>query len=218
MKRTIALVAIVAGVVMGSKLLLENVLGISLEPFARSWMADAGWSGAAAVIGLLAIDIFIPVPSSLVMVLSGAVFGVWWGSLLAFTGSIGGEWLGFELARRYGASWFARFIGDEDERRRLNRILLTHGAVAVAVTRALPVVMETMSIVAGLSPMRRTTFLLASALGTAPIVMVYAYAGAMSRETGSLVPAIVILIAVAAAGWVWYRAIPTAPSSATSRD
>lgn len=206
MKRAVALVAIVAGVVIGSKLLLENVLGISLEPFARSWAADAGWPAAVVVIGLLAIDIFIPVPSSIVMVLSGAVFGVWWGALLAFAGSIGGEWLGFELARRYGASWFARFIGDEAERHRLNRILETHGAAAVAVTRALPIVMETMSVVAGLSTMTRRTFLLASAIGTAPIVIVYAYAGAASRQTGSLVPAIVILIAVAAAGWVWYRA------------
>lgn len=218
MRRTIALVAIVAGVVIGSKLLLENALGISLEPWARSWMANAGWSGAAAVIGLLAIDIFIPVPSSIVMVLSGAVFGVWWGALLAFAGSIGGEWLGFELARRYGSSWFARFIGDEDERRRMDRILATHGAAAVAVTRALPVVMETMSVVAGLSTMTRATFLLASVIGTAPIVIVYAYAGAVSRELDSLVPAVVILIAVAAAGWVWYRAIGTAPSSGALRD
>ena len=218
MRRTIALVAIVAGVVIGSKLLLENALGISLEPWARSWMANAGWSGAAAVIGLLAIDIFIPGPSSIVMVLSGAVFGVWWGALLAFAGSIGGEWLGFELARRYGSSWFARFIGDEDERRRLNRILSTHGAAAVAVTRALPVVMETMSVVAGLSTMTRSTFLVASAIGTAPIVIVDAYAGAVSREMDSVIPAIVILIAVAGAGWVWYRAIRTAPSSAASRD
>lgn len=218
MRRTIALVAIVAGVVIGSKLLLENALGISLEPFARSWMANAGWPAATIVIGLLAIDIFIPVPSSIVMVLSGAVFGVWWGALLAFLGSIGGEWLGFELARRYGAAWFSRFIGDEDERRRLNRILATHGAAAVVVTRALPIVMETMSVVAGLSAMTRRTFLLASAIGTAPIVIVYAYAGAASRETGSLVPAIVILIAVAAGGWVWYRSIRTEPSSAGSRD
>lgn len=218
MRKTIALIAIVAGFVIGSKLLIENVFGFSFEPWARSWMADAGVSGAAVVIGLLAVDIFIPVPSSIIMVLSGAAFGVVWGSLLAFVGSIGGEWLGFELARRYGTSLSARFIGDEAERRRMNDLLVTHGAAAIAVTRALPVVMETMSIVAGLSPMRRRTFLIASAIGTAPIVVVYAYAGAMSRETGSLVPAIVILIAVAAAGWVWYRAIRKGPSSAASRD
>ena len=218
MGRTIALIAIVAAFVIGSKLLVENILGLSLEPWARAWMADAGMSGAAVVVGLLAVDIFIPVPSSIVMILSGAAFGVAWGSLLAFAGSIGGEWLGFELARRYGTALSTRFIGNERERRRLNGMLMTHGAAAVAVTRALPVVMETMSIVAGLSPMRRSTFLIASAIGTAPIVVVYAYAGAKSRETGSLVPAIVILMAVAAAGWIWYRAIRKVPSSAASRD
>lgn len=219
MKKTIALVAIVAAVVIGSKLLLENVLGFSFEPWARSWLAHAGAPGAAVVVFLLAVDIFIPVPSSIVMVLSGAAFGVWRGALLALVGSIGGEWLGFELARRYGSTWFKRFIGDEDERRRLNALLQTHGAAAVAVTRALPVVMETMSVVAGLSMMRRGTFLLASLIGTGPIVIVYAYAGARSRDTGSLVPAIIILIAVAAAGWVWYRgAMRTATSSAAPRD
>ena len=218
MKRTIALIAIVAAFVIGSKLLIENVLGFSFEPWARAWMANAGMSGAAAVVGLLAVDIFIPVPSSIVMILSGAAFGVVWGSVLAFFGSIGGEWLGFELARKYGTALSTRFIGDEAERRRLNDALVTHGAAAIAVTRALPVVMETMSIVAGLSPMRRSTFLIASTIGTAPIVIIYAYAGAKSRETGSLVPAVVILLAVAAAGWIWYRAtIRKAPSSSTSR-
>lgn len=206
MRRTVALVAIVAGVVIGSKLLVENALGLSLEPLARSWMANAGWSAAVAVVGLLAVDIFIPIPSSIVMVLSGAAFGIWWGALLAFAGSMGGEWLGFELARRYGTGLSSRFVGDAAEVQRLNHILVRHGAAAVIVTRALPVVMETMSIVAGVSNMPRRTFLLASAIGTAPIVVVYAYAGAMSRETGSLVPALVILVAVAAGGWVWFRA------------
>jgi uncharacterized membrane protein YdjX (TVP38/TMEM64 family) len=216
--RSAALIAIVAAFIIGSKLLIENALGFSFEPWARSWMAGAGLPAAAVVVGLLAVDIFIPVPSSIVMVLSGAAFGVFWGSLLAFVGSIGGEWLGFELARRYGTALSTRFIGNEAERRRLDAMLVAHGAAAVAVTRALPVVMETMSIVAGLSPMRRRTFLAASAIGTAPIVVIYAYAGAMSREMDSVVPGVVILIAVAAAGWVWYRSIRSAPSSAASRD
>ena len=217
MKRTVALIAIVAAFVIGSKLLIENVLGFSFEPWARSWMADAGPPAAAVVIGLLAADILIPVPSSLIMILSGAAFGVWWGALIAFVGSIAGEWLGFELARKYGTSLSTRFIGDEAERRRMNDLLVTHGGAAIAATRALPVVMETMSIVAGLSPMTRITFLAASTIGTLPIVLVYAYAGAMAKETGSVVPAIVILIAVAAAGWIWYRSTQP-PSSATSRD
>jgi hypothetical protein len=34
---------------------------------------------------------------------------------------------------------------------------------------------------------------------------VYAQAGAVSREIGSALPAIVILVAMAAAGWVWHQ-------------
>ena len=65
--------------------------------------------------------------------------------------------------------------------------------------------METMSVVAGLSQMTRRTFLAASLAGTAPIVFVYAYAGAVSREAGTLVPAAVILATVSGGGWLWYR-------------
>jgi uncharacterized membrane protein YdjX (TVP38/TMEM64 family) len=139
------------------------------------------------------------------MILSGAAFGVFWGSLLAFAGSIGGEWVGFELARRYGQR-FSRSVVGPEEVERFESVFARHGAAAVMVSRALPVVMETTSVVAGLSTMTRRTFLWSSALGTIPIVLVYAYAGARSREAGSLVPAVVMLLAVTAAGWIWYRA------------
>lgn len=205
MKRALTLIASVAAAIILSKLLLENALGIQLEPLIESWMAHAGAGSAATVILLLAADLFLPIPSSLVMVLSGAAFGLVWGALLSLVGSIGGEWLGFELVRHYGRRASRRFAGD-DEIDRLSRVFARHGAAAVAVTRALPVVMETMSVVAGLSTMSRRTFLLASLVGTAPIVFVYAYAGAVSRQTGSLLPGIIMLIAVAALGWVVYRA------------
>ena len=62
-----------------------------------------------------------------------------------------------------------------------------------------------MGVVAGLSKMGRSSFLVASLIGTAPIVVIYAYAGAVSRQTGSLLPAIIMLVAVAGLGWVIYR-------------
>jgi uncharacterized membrane protein YdjX (TVP38/TMEM64 family) len=205
MRRTFTLIAAVAAAIIFSKVLIENVLGLDLQPAIESWMAHAGAGSAVAVIALLAADIFLPIPSSVVMVLSGAAFGVVWGALFSLAGSIGGEWLGFELARRYGRRGSSGLASD-DEVERLSRVFARHGAAAVAITRALPVVMETMSVVAGLSAMRRRTFLVASFLGTAPIVFVYAYAGAASRQTGSLVPAVVMLIAVAGLGWIVYRA------------
>jgi len=205
MKRTVILIASVAAAVVLSKVLIENVLGLSIGAIATAWIARAGAGSAVTVVALLAMDLFLPIPSSIVMVLSGAAFGVFWGSALSIVGSVGGEWLGFELVRRYGRRASSAIVGD-DEIDRLARVFARHGAAAIAVTRALPVVMETMSVVAGLSKMTRRTFLVASFIGTAPIVVVYAYAGAVSRETGSTVPAIIMLIAVAAFGWVLYRA------------
>lgn len=205
MKRTLFLILGVATCVIASKLLLENVLGLSLDGLVERWMSNAGAGSAAILIALLIADILLPVPSSLVMVLSGAAFGVVWGSVFSLIGSIAGEWLGFELARRYGASATRRIVGDSDLEK-LTHVMARHGAAAVLVTRALPVVMETMSVVAGLSKMPRRTFLTASLAGTLPVVVIYAYAGAVSREVSSFVPAVLIMIAVAGAAWIWYRA------------
>lgn len=217
MKRVLLLIAAVAAFIIGSKVLIENVAGFDLDAMASEWIAHAGRGSAATVVVLLFVDLFLPIPSSLVMILSGAAFGVWWGSLLSLVGSIGGEWLGFELVRRYGHRASRRIVGDEDIER-MQRLFARHGVAAVAVTRALPVLMETMSVVAALSGMRRAAFLRASLLGTTPIVVVYAYAGAASREIGTLVPAAVILLAVTALGWIWYRTrldVPAGEDAAT---
>jgi len=211
MRRAFILVLVLAGLVIGSKLLLENLLGLPLESMAAGWLSNAGWGTAAMVIALLAADVALPVPSSFVMVFSGAAFGVTWGSVVALVGSIAGEWLGFELVRRYGRRASSRLVGD-DEFDRFSEFFVRHGALAVVLTRPLPVVMETMSLVAGLSGMSRGAFLGASLIGTGPIVVVYAYAGAVSREVGSLLPAVVILVAVAGCGLAWYRSRFTSTS------
>ncbi|HEX3646311.1 MAG TPA: VTT domain-containing protein [Vicinamibacterales bacterium] len=204
MKRVLMLIGGVALAIILSKVVMENVLGIQLEPLITRWMAGAGAGSAVVMIALLAADLFLPIPSSLIMVLSGAAFGVMWGSMFSLVGSIGGEWLGFELVRRYRQRAAEKIVGDE-ELERLARVFDRHGMSVVVVTRALPVVMETMSVVAGLSKMSRSSFLVASLLGTAPIVVIYAYAGVISRQTGSLLPAIIMLVAVAGLGWIIYR-------------
>lgn len=204
MKRAILLMIGIAAAVVVSKLLVEDVLGIPIEARAREWLVNPGYSGAMVIVALLALDVFLPVPSSVIMVLSGALFGPVAGGLLALVGSVAGQWLGFELARRYGRPMAVSLIGDSDVSA-LHRFFDRHGVMAIVVTRPLPIVMETLSLVAGLSRMTRGVFLAASVAGTAPIVFVYAYAGALSREVGSLVPAVVILTAILGAGWLWFR-------------
>ncbi len=204
MKRALYLILCVVGVIAGSKLLIENVLGLSLEGWLRAQVTHAGPGAAAVVVGLLVADLVLPIPSSLVMVLSGAAFGVTGGAVVALVGSIGGEWLGFELARRYGHRATSHLMHERDLAE-LDGVFRRHGPAAVMLTRALPVFMETMSLVAGLSTMSRRSFLWSSLAGTAPVALAYAYAGAASRDSGSLVPAAIFLIAITGIGWVVYR-------------
>ena len=204
MRRAAVLTLIIIAAVIASKVFVEDIAGLSLEGLAGTWLSQAGAGSAVLIVMLLALDVFLPVPSSLVMVLSGAAFGVGPGAALALIGSITGEWLGFELVRRYGRRASTWLMGNESIEP-FEQFFERHGIAAVIVTRPLPIVMETMSLVAGLSGMARSAFLLASFIGTTPIVLVYAYAGAFSRETGSLVPAAVILTAVSGVAWLWYR-------------
>lgn len=215
MKRIILLIVAVAVAVIASKLLVDNVLGLDSEAWVSRWLAGAGTWSAVTVVTLLAVDLFLPVPSSLVMILSGAAFGPVLGTVFSLVGSIGGEWVGFELARRYGRDATRRISSDADLAA-VDRLFATYGAGAIVVTRALPVMMETTSVAAGLSSMSRRTFLSASVIGTVPVAAVYAYSGSLSLDTGSIVPAAVILVAMTGGAYLWWKArlkTVTIPSS-----
>src|SRR5687767_2292443 len=65
----------------------------------------------AVVVGLLATDVFLPVPSSVVATLSGYQLGSAWGTLAAWAGMSLGAVIGFSLARWLGprfVEWMTR--------------------------------------------------------------------------------------------------------------
>lgn len=204
MKRWLLLVVGVVLLVIASKVLVEDLAGIDFAATVTRLVTEPGPGAAAAVVLLLIGDLLLPIPSSLVMVLSGAVFGTVKGTLIAIAGSIGCSIAGFELARRYGRSAALRIAGARDIAH-LERTFARYGAGAVLVTRALPIMKEAMSVVAGLSKMRRSTFVAATLAGTVPEAALYSWAGARSRDAGSIAPAAVIVLALLLAGWLVWR-------------
>ena len=210
MKRWPLLAVLIAVAIILSKVVFEDLLAIPWVESVERLLADPGPGTAVAIVGLLTIDLLLPVPSSLVMVLSGTVFGVAAGGILALVGSLAGNLLGFELTRRFGRNAARRLVGDV-QLDQMRVVFERHGALAILLSRPLPVMMETLSLVAGLSEMRRRTFLWASLAGTIPVALLYALAGAWSMQTGNLLPGLVILISVAAGGWRLLRPRLLAP-------
>src|SRR5919112_3383783 len=79
-----------------------ELLGVRLLTDPTPWLSGGGAAAACVGVGLLVADVLLPVPSSLVMVAHGALFGVTGGTLLSLLGSVGAALFGFAIGRRGG--------------------------------------------------------------------------------------------------------------------
>lgn len=145
-----------------------------------SWMnGQAKWVAASVGVGLLIADVFLPIPSSLIMIAHGALFGIPIGAALSLLGAMGAAWLGFGLGRR-GGQTLTRIVTQE-EKIRADRLLKKWGALAILITRPIPLLAETVAILAGASPMRWGIMSVAALAGSVPEAILYAITGATAR-------------------------------------
>ena len=139
---------------------------------------------AAAIAGVLLLiaDVLLPVPSSPIMVANGALFGIAGGTLLSLLGSVGAALAGFAIGRA-GNDLIRRFVTPR-EHERAGALLERWGVFAIAISRPIPIVAETVAILAGGSPVRWTQALLAAFAGSLVPAAVYAWAGASAQTPG----------------------------------
>ena len=179
---------------------LVEYLGVPILVDPTPWLNRGGIWAALLGVGLLIADVLLPVPSSLVMAAHGALFGVWIGTLLSLAGSTGAAAFGFWVGRR-GGPLLTRLVAP-DERERANRLLKRWGALAIIVTRPVPLLAETVAIMAGASAMGWTRTVLAAAAGSLPPAFLYAVAGASASQFQNTVLMFVLVIAIAAVFWM----------------
>lgn len=162
-------------------------------------MNHAGIEIALLSVALLTVDILIPVPSSLLMIANGALYGVAIGTLLSLIGSLGSGLVGFGLGRR-GAVWLTRFISEE-EMEHANLLLLRWGTLAVIVSRPMPIVAETVAVMAGTSRMGWATMFWATLSGALPASLLYAITGATAVQLDSFLLTFTLVLAIAGIFW-----------------
>lgn len=172
-----------------------EALGLPILQDPMPWLQQAGWMAGALGVGLLALDVVLPIPSNLVMIAHGALFGVVIGTLLSLLGSMLAALAAFWVGRRGGR--LLTLLAPADERAHANAILERWGLLAIMVSRPLPLLAETILVLAGASSMSWRTAMLATFLGSIPPSLFYAWAGAASIgvEGGAIVFGGVILLA-----------------------
>ncbi len=172
-----------------------EALNVPLLSDPTPWMNQRGVLAGGLGVGLLVADVLLPVPSSLVMVAHGALFGVVIGTFLSLIGNLGAALLGFAIGRR-GGKLLERVVTSE-EKMRANNLLGRWGPLAIIVSRPVPVLAETVAIMAGASSIGWRTITVASLAGSVPPALLYAMTGAAvaNFQNSALMFGVVIVIA-----------------------
>lgn len=196
--------AIVWAILLGLVLIPFFLFESELNAFAArvTQGGTAAWVAGLSIFGLLALDVVLPVPSSIVSTAAGVLLGFWAGAAIVWTGMTVACLFGYALgARASGAA--RRFVG-EDGLRRAGALMQRYGDYAIVLCRPVPVLAEASVIFAGLVGAPFGRFVVLSALSNLGIALGYAAFGAFSMRIDSflaaflgalILPGVAILIA-----------------------
>ena len=168
------------------------------------------------VVGLLATDILLPIPSSVISTLSGWQLGWFWGTVATWIGMNLGAAIGFALARRFGRT-FALIFSRGEDLERMREVMDRHGPTVLALTRAMPVFAEASVLIAGIHRLAWGRFLTVVLFSNLGIAISYAAFGDYAERNQWLPLALVVSVAlpvlVAAIG---RRLLPRSDSRSTA--
>ncbi len=186
------------------------LFGTQIEAWWNEWQSQprSGLVIASVVIGLLATDVFLPVPSSVVATLAGYKLGVTGGTLAAWVGMSLGAAIGFALARRWGqrlVAWLTR----PDDLEQTNRLVDAYGPTLLVVGRGVPVLAEATVLIMGMHGLTWRRFLPPMLLSNLGLALAYAAFGEVANRFHWLPLALAVSIAIPvllAAGFrLWSR-------------
>lgn len=189
--------------VLGGTFAVVQMLEIPILTDPTPWMKVGGAPAALLGFGLLAGDVFLPVPSSFLMVAHGALFGVVPGTLLSLAGSVGAAVVGFAVGRA-GGPLLAHLVSAA-ERQRADRWLDRWGAMAIVLSRPIPLLAETVAVMAGTSSLGWGKLVLAALAGSLPPALLYAMTGARAADFGSALLIFVLVLAITGLFWLMGR-------------
>lgn len=210
-----ALVATVISVTILASFLIVEALGIPLLTDPTDRMNEGGWIAAIIGGGLLLADVFIPIPSSVIMITHGAIFGILGGFVLSLVASVGGAMIGWWVGNR-GGRWMDRIVSPQ-ERQQANLFIARYGILAIIVSRLIPIVAETVAIMSGTTSLGWKRVLIATTIGAAPPALIYAIAGEATDDFAS--GALVTVCVVVVAGVAWFvgrRFMPSTDEAASA--
>ncbi len=173
-----ALMAVIAG---GLMLARTGPVGnlLSREGLAQgiALLRSSPWAPLLFV-PVYAAAVGLAIPGTIPTLVGGAVFGLWWGTLLNWMGALIGANLAYALSRFLGREGIAQVLGSRARRvpslERLDQAVRDHGFRGMLALRLIPVVpFNALNLGGGLVGMSWPSYALATAVGIVPGTFVY---------------------------------------------
>jgi uncharacterized membrane protein YdjX (TVP38/TMEM64 family) len=171
--------------------------GESLEAMVADWLDPPPSKPIVALltVTVLAVDVFLPVPSSVVSTFAGSQLGAVAATAASWLGMTLGAVLAFGLARSFGRPLAVRLSSREDIER-MDGLGAQWGTWLLIVTRALPILAEAAVLLLGTTTLGWRPFLLAVSASNLGIAMVYSALGQVAGSYGELPLALAASIAI----------------------
>lgn len=172
-------VLVVVAVLLAVFIDVPSVTALRREYSGTGLLGALGFALVYAALSLL------PLPATVFTLAAGAVFGLARGLPIVVLGATIGAVVAFFLGRLLGRDAVQHFTGGRLQT--LDRYLTRRGFLAVLAARLVPIVPFTaLNYLSGLTPVRASSYLLATVIGILPGTTAYVAVGAFGDQPGSL--------------------------------
>ena len=193
---TIALVVLVSWIIWGEAWADQFSFQKSID-----WLKQAGPLAWLARIGLLASDLVLPIPNTVVMSALGYIYGTMIGGVVATMGLLLGGLLGYGSGRLFTERFVIKMLGERDFAQG-RRIFSQRGGWIVALSRSLPILPEVIACVAGFVRMPFGRFAASLICGCIPMGFLFAAVGSL----GNVQPGWTLALSLILPGGLWIGA------------
>ena len=150
---------------------------------ALDWIEAKGTVGANYFILLYIITTILLVPGSILTLGAGAIYGVFWGTIVVSIASVAGATAAFLIGRNFARDWVNKQIEKQPRFKAVNSAISEEGRNIVFLIRLSPAFpFNFLNYAFGLTKVKLWDYVLASWAGMLPGTVLYVYLGSIAGD------------------------------------
>ncbi|MFO8017395.1 MAG: TVP38/TMEM64 family protein [Promethearchaeia archaeon] len=156
-------------------LLYRLVINLFVNP-----IFHIGFWGIFLFLAVMSLQgILVPIPSAIVTLAAGILWGFWWGGVLGVIGSMCAATLCYYISKKGGRPLAEKFVG-KSTIDMTDKLIEKYGTGAILITRLIPFIsFDAISYTAGIVDLNIKKYIIATFIGSIPRVFFYTWLGSI---------------------------------------